>query len=270
MNNPSSFVASKELQINPAKKSFAKFILVLGLFLSLTVNYAWAQEELDVSGDWPCAQTLDDTGCGPWIGQSIYFGMAMPDCVIMLDFKFRICNGVYQFAYENLTYSGNCEGMAEFSIYHYNINSILEMLDIAMVEYVHTGMPTIPGCGDPNGPLKKMKIYSAGCGVWVKCSYEINPNATIKKDRGYEGNCPTSYMNDGKPYVDVWKWQSCGTVCCKREYEVCKEWDITHSFNNIKVTRLPAVPLGPCTLQNTFGPWENSSANYQCQQACDN
>ena len=209
---------------------------------------------------------IDDPSCTAWSTPSSTLTIVMtdPECLIIVDYKWRICNGVYEYIYTDFTAKGNCVQMADFSIYEYDFSSILEMADMIIAENQlgMVGHPYVPEC---EGSMQKMKRYAAACGVWVKCSYKVDVNATVEKDRGYVGDCPTRDAND---YIDKWKWQSCGETCCSRTYDIC--W-YTSPYNNesqIRVTQYPAVQVGECTDQGNFGPWDDLNTDYQCGHGC--
>lgn len=198
-----------------------------------------------------------------------------PDCKIVIDYEWRICDNVYEYRYTNFVAQGNCTQMADFSIYQYSISSILEMADMIVAEETyqmdgHTPIGLLPNCG--TGVFKKAKFYNAACGVWVKCSYIIDQNAEVKKDRGYEGSCE---IPDQNGYIHKWKWQSCGDACCRREYDICQFTSPASGTLEVKVTQYPAVMIGQCTQQGNYGPWEVTDPmapnyNYNCQHACNN
>ncbi len=226
------------------KKIIFSFALIAILFIAV-FNQSSAQ--LDC--------TTND-GCGTWTTGTtpIIIKLDAPECSITIDYEWRVCNGVYQYNYLSFTASGNCTQMDDFGIYHYSISTLKEMADMIIAEeyFQMQGHTIIPLCSSDT--VKKAKFYSAGCGVWVKCSYKVDKDAVVQKDRGYDGNCPTPDQAD---YIDVWKWQSCGEVCCVREYEVCFTQHPTSGNFNINVNQFPAYTLNgsTCTLQNNFGPW---------------
>ena len=162
--------------------------------------------------------------------------------------------------------------MADFSIYHYDVSSLLEMVDmiVAEEEFNMDGVPSIPPCS--TGTLRKAKFYSASCGVWVKCSYIVDQTAEVKKDRGYIGVCE---FPDEDGYIHKWKWQSCGETCCRREYDVCWYSSPVTSTSEVRVTQHPAMQVGECTQQDNFGPWEitdpmDPNYHYECLHGCNN
>lgn len=130
---------------------------------------------------------------------------------------------------------------------------------------IDLGNITIPDCS--TGGKTFFNIYTARCGVWVKCSYKVDTQGEVMKDIGYDGNCPLPYSHNGDSYIDVWKWQSCGEVCCKKTYTVCKEG--TTGAGNIRIST-PTTDPAPgeqCTDQGVFKDWK-TDLPYQCKDGC--
>lgn len=242
----------------------------LGIVIIVIItSYITAFAEIECTGD--C------TNGTAWVAGTLPITIELfaPDCKIIILYEWRICDGVYEYRYTDFSAVGNCTQMDDFSIYHYNISSVLEMADMIIAEESNNldGHPEyldLPPCG--TAPFKKAKFYNAACGIWVKCSYIIDQNAEVKKDRGYIGSCP---IPDQNGYIHKWKWQSCGDACCRREYDICKFTSPATGKLEVRVTQFPAVMIGQCTQQDNFGPWEitdpmNPNYNYECQHACNN
>lgn len=132
-------------------------------------------------------------------------------------------------------------------------------------DVIADGSITIPNCVD--GGKTFFNIYTARCGVWVKCSYKVDTEAEIMKDIGYTGNCPLPYNHNGDAYIDVWKWQSCGEVCCKKTYTLCRE-GIT-GFGDIRINDVSTGPAPgeQCTDQGVFKDWK-TGIPYPCRDGC--
>jgi len=64
-----------------------------------------------------------------------------------------------------------------------------------------------------------VRYYTARCGVWVKCCYELKTDGIVNSDGGYVVSCPSPINN----HIDIYKWQDCGTVCCMKEFSICKD-----------------------------------------------
>jgi hypothetical protein len=139
------------------------------------------------------------------------------------------------------------------------------------LNYFYTNLRTLPDnnqvlpdCPD-NSPV--VTIYTANCGVWVKCSYQIDPNAEVRKDYGYQGDCPSPVSYNGASYIDLWKYQSCGTICCKKTYTLCiDKTEGIVQINDVQRTRITQDEN--CTLQGNFINWRAPYEEYQCQDGC--
>jgi len=232
--------------------------LALSCLFVMMANFYTAKSQLDC--------TIDDA-CGVWApgSDTIRIILNAPECKILIVYEWRICNGVYEYSYGTPIATGNCVQMADFSIYEYDFSSILEMADMIIAEEVGqmNNHPVATDCSI--GTVRKMKRYAASCGVWVKCSYKVDVNATVYKDRGYVGECPARDEND---FIDVWKWQSCGETCCSRTYDICTYTSPIHGSSEVRVTQYPAVQVGECTEQGNYGPWDDLNTDYQCRHGC--
>lgn len=213
----------------------------------------------------PCAPTTG-TGCTQWTSRT--FTHVVTDGLgvsITVTVWTRVCNGVTEFIYDNATVVPRDNGkfMEDFSIYHHNFSAIRELLDMHLIEWAVNDLnATIPDCPSQTNLVK---FYQANCGVWVKCSYKIDP-ASEQKDIGYEGNCPRYTLN-GEDWVDVWKWQSCGTACCKKTYSVCRGTSPETGEYTIRILNVLKNREGACTMQGQFKDWRTNN-DIPCQDGC--
>jgi hypothetical protein len=135
-----------------------------------------------------------------------------------------------------------------------------------MEHYIgQTSIPLVPNCPDSSNITK---IYSAICGVWLKCRYEITPNSRMC-DSGFAQPYP-DYTLNGKQYVDIWKWHHCGEVCCQKIYTVCTKRSIVNNtivttVKQIKKQRHPNATK--CTLQDVFRDGITNTI-IPCQDGC--
>lgn len=235
-------------------------LIIVGLLIASSNTFS----QLD------CYEDCEGT---PWIKVAAPYTAVLvaPECSVSVSYEWRLCNGVYEYRYTNIEAFGNCVQMENFSIYHYNINSLYEMIDMIIAEeaFFMDGVPAIPSC---NQTITKTKFYSAACGVWVKCSYIIDQTAEVKKDRGFVGACALP-NEDG--YIHKWKWQPCGETCCRRDYDVCWYNSPVNGTMEVRVTQHPAMQVGICTQQDDYGPWEitdpmDPNYHYECQHGCGN
>lgn len=239
-------------------------VLFIAILLSLCVGFFEAYSQNLCAPDSPA----NCSGWSNWYQRT--WNLGEPLCEIVINCRYRVCYDAMGQSYEDLEYTivsvtGNCTNMQSLSIYQYNLKSINELIDLLLIEDLeNSGQYQNAIC--PN-TKKAVKIYSASCGVWVKCTYDIS-NVNPVCEQGYDMPPPHYKSPSGTYQVDVWKYQSCGTVCCQREYTVCIEKDVTHGTNKIKIQNMSRsrYPAGaPCTQEPN-----GSSPKYAkpCQDGC--
>lgn len=139
-------------------------------------------------------------------------------------FSYRInCEGEFEFIIEDIDIIDNSNYLDEFQYLHYSYSSITEKvaLDYLLHMTAFGDDATLTGT-----TVKRVFVYTASCGIWLRCSYKLP--STIEKvcDTGWEGGDPHyELLNDDEPptlekWVDHWRWHSCGEVCCKKVYEI--------------------------------------------------
>ena len=181
----------------------------------------------------------DDPNC-PWATKTL--DLTFSGCRVQLVYRYRVCGGVVEYEYiSGPTIIGghnNCNVLEDFSIYHHNISSLREYLDLHIISTADWSFNiTTPDCP---ATTQLVKFYSADCGVWVKCTYDIEPQTP---------NCEQGFSPLPDPQattVDVWKWQSCGETCCKRTYTICRGNE-THVGNSIQIQQMQKEKVGNCT-----------------------
>lgn len=187
---------------------------------------------------------------------------------VVATISYRLnCDGDFEIKIDNFEgYNGNksMDFLESFNYLHYSYSSATELvaLDFLMNKNAFGIDPnTIPLCST-NNTSKRVFLYTASCGIWTKCSYKL-PNPIEKVcDTGWEGGDPhygVPPSND--QWVDHWKWQSCGDVCCKRTYSICKQ------DGDIKITQYQKDTDGDCTGQGTFINWK-TGLPIPCQVGC--
>jgi len=145
-------------------------------------------------------------------------------------YRYRICNGHLEIQYYNITFSyGNFDMLSQSAL-----NELLELYIISKI-----GSGAIPDCSTML-TTNYIKFYTASCGVWLKCTYNIEPQ-TPNCDMGF-----SPLPNPQATTVDVWKYQSCGQVCCKKIYEVCKTTNPTTGGNLTKVKKITVEKASEC------------------------
>lgn len=126
---------------------------------------------------------LDSTGC-TILETDVTRTMTLrdPDCDVIVHYDVLDCDGVMSIKINSYNVEGSCEAMTDFSIYHYSLSSLEEYISLALIERETEESGTIPLCG--SGSKLMIKVYTASCGIWVGCEYEVNP-ATMECDSGY-------------------------------------------------------------------------------------
>lgn len=126
---------------------------------------------------------------------------------------------------------------------------------------------TIPNCSEDT--LTMTTIYESRCGVWVKCSYEIETDADIRHDTGYTGDCPLPWDNNGTNYIDVWKWQPCGDICCIKTFSLCYGSNPIGGGNTLRISNVnwSPAPGAVCSEEGNFRRWEDNTV-IPCEDGC--
>ena len=122
---------------------------------------------------------------------------------------------------------GNHEKLDEFNYLHYSFSSITEWIALDVITHLSAvGQDeNVPFCDD-NESITRVHVYTASCGIWLRCSYKLPDPIEKVCDTGWEGGDPHyEILNDDQPpepemWVDHWRWHSCGEVCCKKVYEI--------------------------------------------------
>jgi len=179
-------------------------------------------------------------------------------------FKKRFCNGKWEFMLDSAEMKDNSKYLDSLLIYEHNYSAFRDLIDMQIMEH-YIGIATMPNCPSDSTITK---IYSAACGVWLKCRYEITPGSRMCDD-GFAQPYP-DYTLNGKQYVDIWKWHPCGEVCCQKIYTVCKAASVTTSNTVVKVKQIqkqrhPNTPN--CSLQNQFRDGITNQI-IPCQDGC--
>ena len=172
-----------------------------------------------------------------------------PGCLIDIEYDIYECNGIKSIEIIDITVRrGICEGMRDFSIYHYDFSAIYEMVMLSILEELAYADQPLSTCG--SGQKNYYDFYTASCGIWLSCEYDIDPQTP---------DCETGYDPLPDPTattVKTWKWQSCGTTCCKRKYQIC--YDPSYGTIPLNVITFPPVPLTECTGQSNYAkPCDN-------------
>lgn len=241
------------------KKMYIKsFYVITLLFVILNISSLFAQKTLD-----DCASiTPNCTNWSPWYTRT--FDLRDFECVITLEYRWcwDPITGTRYFQYRNISVTGNCLFMENFSIFHYSFSGLTELIDILMIQD-HENDPNIPDC--PN-TYHLVKSYVASCGIWIKCTYELDPNVQPQCECGWQGP-PPDYVENGVRKVDVWRWQPCGNTCCEKTYEVCQKFNTTHNERRVIIKAVSKQRLGECS-GNESGPCQHGQYDRICEDGC--
>jgi|GEM_PF-2176217 len=207
------------------------------------------------SGQGPCPDGCTVVASGLTFSQDLI----APDCAINVTYDVYDCGGNISIKLTNYTASGACTVMGEQSIYNYNISSLEEYISLAVIDwYMDNVTGPVPDCPSFN---QVVKVYTAKCGIWVGCEYEVEPTSRV---------CDTGYLPPYPDYgtfptkVKVWKWQSCGTICCENVYTICRTTSLETGNPIIDMSKVSSGPQGgsTCSGQASYLP-------RNCQYGCN-
>lgn len=246
------------------------FFYLTVVIISLScLNYSYSQTDCPGEHD-PCPLTSWNTGYFQDFSAASGTGIS-----VLGTYKYRICNGVVQIKDIDITFQST-DFFNSGSNYEDQFDGLkqyveLQVLSSYLLDYLG-GVDALPLCGDPMNPPKLMaSIYSADCGVWLRCSYEFDCEPFIYSDgpsqTGYV--CENPWNNNGKKVIDKWHWEPCGDVCCEKTYEICKEYSATAAgmilkINNVNRHKLPG---SECSKEGQFFKWDTSTP-IPCNDGC--
>jgi hypothetical protein len=190
--------------------------------------------------------------CTDWFYGIYNTSTENPDCVLSINYHYRICDGVYQIYIDSLAKTGNCQFLTGE-----NASSFQDWLNLLMIEEI-SGLYTHPIISECPDSSIKVIFYTATCGLWVKCTFEINEESKVC-DEDWRGDIP-GYQSGGKMYYDVWKWQNCGLTCCKKTYSICKHTNTSTGAYTIEIKGMTKQKVGDCTNPDGF--------TKPCQDGC--
>lgn len=183
-----------------------------------------------------------------------------PDCIADITYRKLLCNGVWKYQIDGMEVVEGCTsqwgGLSGLLEQHKSYSALNDYLSMGLVSQGLTSSG-VPNC--TTGTYQSFtEVYTASCGIWVWCDYEINESA-IPNCPFWDGPLPAF----GTPKkVRVSKWQSCGTTCCKRVYRTCRKTQEGLYSDYTHIERVgPPVQVGPCTLANNYAP-------RQCESGC--
>lgn len=228
-------------------------ILLLGIIL-LSFNLAVSQ----------CPPSTTCTAT--WTQKTINHSLSDKNTITITGYiSHRVnCDGVMEFVVDSTFLHGNSEYLESFQYEEYGVNTARDLMWLHILEYPHDfGYNPVPLCSSDT--FKMAHVYTASCGVWVKCSYKVDP-ASQMCDIGYIP--PTPLYSDGTDFwVDSWKWQNCGNACCRKEYQICITYDLTINRYIFKVKEVKKEKILDCEKEGEFFDWKTQSP-IPCHDDC--
>lgn len=229
------FISSLERSNNNQRMhSTIKLIMWMSEFLLIfTVENVYSQSSID------CDST--DTCTTEWSQPETFSGNMGSGITGVITYRFRLCNGIYQFKVDDFQALDNGLFLDTLRVYHYNYTVFSDLIDLYLIQkkFAFLGIDT----------TYLVQTYKASCGIWLSCNYNVD-TASPFCDYGIE----RPYPHDGiSLHLPIYKWHDCGIGCCKKTYEVYKtESSTNHTIikvNNILIERL-ALP--ECTEEWKF------------------
>lgn len=209
----------------------------------------WAQ---DPTVEWDAACANDDaTNCTDWVVQPAYeLVLGDPDCAANIHYKTRTCSTATGQVYKDYVITGweylnGCEGWDKKSKYEQSFDGLKDYILLGLLTQLEEINPA-PCSLNPRPQIAN--VYYSGCGVWTCCEYEIVTTVNPVCD-GYWTGPPPHYGNP--PKVKACKWVPCGTVCCRRRYEVCFDSKEVEGmwYNTTDIKLIAKEKLGECSGQ---------------------
>lgn len=81
---------------------------------------------------------------------------------------------------------------------------------------------------------------------------------------------PWTWDNNGTNYIDVWKWQPCGDICCIKTFSLCYGSNpIGGSVNTLRISNVnwSPAPGAVCSEEGNFRRWEDNTV-IPCEDGC--
>jgi hypothetical protein len=210
----------KHFNHNQRMLPFYKIIMWMSVFLlfftvenvySQVVTLNCANSDTCLTGtEWSNRDTiLDNMGSGI-TGKIIY--------------RRRVCNGVEQYIVEEIEAFDNGLHLDKVNIFHYTFSTFSDLVDVKVIQNGFNNPLDIAYYNthnNPNNTRRIVQIYKASCGIWVKCRYNID--STTKGCCGVDSSYTIPWPHDSISLTyDYYRWQPCGSVCCKKTYETYK------------------------------------------------
>jgi hypothetical protein len=207
-----------------------------------------------------------DTCLTPWIDKMLDHRLTDKNTVrIEAHIRYREnCDGVLEFVIDSTIAKKNAVYLEDFQFEEYEVNTARDLIWLHILEYPNDfGFSSVPLCS--NDTLKMAHVYTASCGVWLKCSYKVDP-ASQMCDIGYIPPYPL-YSHGGFNWVNHWKWHSCGKACCRKEYRICRTTIPSRPGYIYKVIEVKKEKILDCEKEGQFFDWRTQQT-IPCNDDC--
>ncbi len=174
-----------------------------------------------------------------------------PYCVLTIHYSYRVHDGEYEIYVENVEKTGNCEFLDSIANKDGYQSAFREWVSLLLIQEANNleSSQFVPLC--EVGTVKKMSVYTSTCGLWVKCTFQVDP-ATRVCEADWRGAYP-EYGEGETKYIDYWRYVSCGQSCCKETYEICLySLDSTGANTYVKILSRTKEQIGECSGQSEF------------------
>lgn len=181
-------------------------------------------------------------------------------------YRIQKCNGLIRFIIDSSTAVDNAEFLDTLKVEEMEFSALNNLIEMnLMLKSTLNNNSSIPDCN--NDSIINVHFYTTACGVWVKCSYKVDPTL-VQCDIGFSPPQPHYYLN-GEYWIDAWRWHSCGTACCEKQYKLCIEYIENFNYSKqLTVTQISKKKIGQCTLQQHFKNWRNPEQIVPCKDDC--
>jgi hypothetical protein len=186
------------------------------------------------------------TNCSGWNYGIYQTTTENPDCILTVNYHWRVCDDNYQIYVDAIQKDGNCEYLSDEGG---SSSSFHEWLDLVLIEEIANLYGEMMPADCPNSSLKVI-FYTASCGLWVKCEYTVDSTSRAC-DVDWRGSFP-DYSSHGARKISYWKYQSCGVTCCKKTYSICKVDHTIDGGYDIIIQSVSKVQIGECTNPENF------------------
>lgn len=174
------------------------------------------------------------------------------------------CEGIVEFIVVNTSVFMNAQYLENFQFEEYGVNTARDLVWLHILEFPYFPENKIaPNCSEDT--IQIAHVYTASCGVWLKCSYKVDPASQVC-DFGYVFPSPI-YLEGTDNWVDHWKWHSCGNACCRREFRICRTYDANALRTVFKVEEVKKEKILDCEKEGQFINWKTQNP-IPCNNDC--